>query len=110
MKSLVKGSHVDRRARMHSAVGRGHGHRGVETDAERQTWRVQVAGLGMVERVGSSRRWRIVARRGVRKVCERKRVGIQERRREPPWVIRRPRSGILVSKGLMGVALGSAIF
>jgi hypothetical protein len=57
---------------------------------------VQIAGLAVIERVGPSRRGRVVAWRLVCEVGEGKAIGVEQRGGESPWLDVAARGRVLI--------------
>lgn len=86
---LMEGVHLDGRSSMETSFGSRKGQWCSNVNAH--AGGVEVACLALVERIGTARSWCIVARRLVCKQGECKRIGIQERGCESPWLVRTPR-------------------
>lgn len=71
---------------------------------------MQVASLRVVEGIRSARRGRVVTRRLIGKGREGEGVGIEQRRRKPPWLCGCSRRWVLITKGILIQTLTSAVW
>lgn len=102
---MTKCRHVEHGAGLHSVCGSGQRERCTQPHTDTHAWSMKVASLVMVERVCTTRRRCVVSGRLVCKARECVRVGVEQRRCEPPWFMLRSRGRVKIFDVLTAEAL-----